>query len=45
MATHLGTVLTRCELFMNNTSWVPSPEPCTVSQAPARPFSVAMPQR
>ena len=34
MQTHLGTVLTRCDLFMNNTSWVPSSEACTVSSAP-----------
>lgn len=35
MTTHLGTVLTRCELFMNNTSWMPSRQPCAVSYAPA----------
>lgn len=36
MRTHLGTVLTRCELFLNNTSWMPSREPCAISglQAP-----------
>jgi len=33
MQTHLGTVLTRCDLFMNNTSWIPSNEACTVSSA------------
>ena len=32
MDTHIGTVLTRCELFMNNTSWMPSQQPCTISQ-------------
>ncbi|MCL4766791.1 MAG: hypothetical protein KJZ80_11195 [Hyphomicrobiaceae bacterium] len=31
MSTHLGTVLTRCELFLNNTSWMPTREPCTIS--------------
>jgi hypothetical protein len=40
MQTHLGTVLTRCDLFMNNTSWIPSSEACTISRAPA-PFSTA----
>lgn len=33
MSTHLGKVLTRCELFLNNTSWMPTKEPCTVSQS------------
>lgn len=35
MSTHLGTVLTRCELFLNNTSWMPTREPCTLSSAPS----------
>jgi hypothetical protein len=35
MSTPTGTVLTRCDLLMNNTSWVPTETPCTVSQAPA----------
>jgi hypothetical protein len=34
MQTHMGTVLTRCDLFMNNTSWIPTTDPCTVSRAP-----------
>ena len=34
MNTHVGTVLTRCELFLNNTSWVPTREPCTTSALP-----------
>ena len=29
MSTHVGTVLTRCDIFGNNTSWMPSREPCT----------------
>jgi hypothetical protein len=29
MSTHVGTVLTRCDIFENNTSWMPSREPCT----------------
>ena len=28
MRTHVGTVLTRCDIFGNNTSWVPSRQPC-----------------
>lgn len=40
MQTHMGTVLTRCDLFMNNTSWIPSRDACTISRAPA-PFSMA----
>lgn len=28
MSTHVGTVLTRCDIFENNTSWMPSREPC-----------------
>jgi hypothetical protein len=31
MSTHLGTVITECDLIQNNTSWIPSNEPCTVS--------------
>ena len=40
MQTHMGTVLTRCDLFMNNTSWIPTSEACTVSSAPP-PMSLA----
>jgi len=29
MTTHVGTVLTRCDIFENNTSWMPSRQPCT----------------
>ena len=28
MRTHVGTVLTRCDIFENNTSWMPSRQPC-----------------
>jgi len=28
MTTHVGTVLTRCDIFENNTSWIPSRQPC-----------------
>jgi hypothetical protein len=31
MATHLGVVFTRCDLSLNNTTWVPSDSPCDVS--------------
>lgn len=37
MNTHMGTVMTRCELFMNNTSWMPTNEPCTVSYLDQEP--------
>ncbi len=29
MSTPVGTVLARCDLVANNTSWIPSREPCT----------------
>jgi hypothetical protein len=31
MNTHKGTVLAECDLVQNNTSWVPTDEPCTIS--------------
>ena len=34
MNTHKGTVLTQCDLQQNNTSWVPTDEPCAISQLP-----------
>jgi hypothetical protein len=40
MATHVGVVLARCDMSLNNTSWVPSEMPCDVSRAPSR-FEVA----
>lgn len=43
MQTPAGTVLTRCDLFMNNTSWVPSNDACTISKA-SPPMSVAVRQ-
>ena len=36
MSTHVGVVMTRCELFLNNTSWMPTQQPCTISQAAHR---------
>jgi hypothetical protein len=35
MQTPQGTVLTRCDLFMNNTSWIPTEQQCTISGTPA----------
>jgi hypothetical protein len=35
MSTHLGVQLARCDLFLNNTSWVPIGVPCTMSRLPA----------
>lgn len=34
MSTHVGVVMTRCDLLMNNTSWVPTGTACTVSRSP-----------
>ncbi len=34
MSTHVGTVITRCDLLQNNTSWVPTGTACTISRAP-----------
>jgi hypothetical protein len=35
MNTHLGVQLARCDLFLNNTSWVPIGVPCVLSLLPA----------
>lgn len=37
MATSQGTVLTRCDLLLNNTSWIPTSTSCTLSDAPVLP--------
>ena len=37
MSTHLGTVLARCDLMLNNTSWIPTETVCTISRAPTTP--------
>ena len=34
MNTHLGVQLARCDLFLNNTSWIPIGVPCTMSRRP-----------
>lgn len=31
MQTHVGTVMARCDLLLNNTSWIPTKTPCQVS--------------
>jgi hypothetical protein len=36
MNTHLGVQLARCDLFLNNTSWVPIGVPCTMSRLPRK---------
>lgn len=37
MSTHLGVQLARCDLHLNNTSWVPIGVPCTMSRRRAPP--------
>jgi hypothetical protein len=37
MNTHLGVQLARCDLHLNNTSWIPLGVPCTMSRRPASP--------
>lgn len=31
MATAVGVVMARCDLMLNNTSWIPTQTPCTLS--------------
>jgi hypothetical protein len=38
MSTYLGVQLARCDLALNNTSWVPTGVPCTMSRA-STPFA------
>lgn len=33
MNTHVGTVIARCDLLYNNTTWVPTTQSCTISRA------------
>jgi hypothetical protein len=35
MSTHLGVQLARCDLVLNNTSWIPTGVPCTMSSLPS----------
>lgn len=32
MQTHMGVVIARCDLLLNNTTWAPTDQPCTTSQ-------------
>jgi len=41
MDTHLGTVLARCDLMDNNTSWIPTRTPCVMSRLPEPGITVA----
>ena len=34
MTTAQGVVITRCDLFQNNTTWVPTKEACTLASRP-----------
>jgi hypothetical protein len=36
MNTHLGVQLARCDLVLNNTSWIPTGVPCTMSRLGTR---------
>ena len=40
MATHVGTVLARCDLALNNTTWAPTSTPCMISYQ-SRPLPAA----
>ena len=44
MQTHVGTVVTKCDLLLNNTTWAPTTEACNVSQArPPQRFACVVP--
>jgi hypothetical protein len=43
MRTHVGIVMTRCELFLNNTAWVPTNESCTISGSTRGPVANLLP--
>lgn len=43
MSTPEGTVLTRCDLLLNNTSWVPTHTPCTLSRFGVRQTASLLP--
>ncbi len=36
MSTHLGVQVARCDLVLNNTSWIPTGVPCTMSSLRVR---------
>jgi hypothetical protein len=37
MTTPLGVQFARCDLFLNNTSWIPTGQPCTMSRLDVAP--------
>jgi hypothetical protein len=37
MSTHLGVVIARCDMILNNTTWAPTSEPCAVSTLMSTP--------
>jgi hypothetical protein len=39
MRTHVGIVMTRCEMFLNNTAWMPTSEACTISGSTGGPVA------
>ncbi len=41
MTTPLGVQFARCDLFLNNTSWIPTGVPCTMSRLDAIPAQPA----
>jgi hypothetical protein len=41
METQFGTVLARCDLMDNNTSWIPTRTPCVMSRLPEQGITVA----
>jgi hypothetical protein len=43
MTTHLGVQLARCDLYLNNTSWVPTGVPCTMSSLSPRHAKLSAP--
>lgn len=43
MQTHVGTVITRCDLNLNNTTWAPTNEPCNLSARNVPRFACLMP--
>jgi hypothetical protein len=43
MNTYLGVQLARCDLFLNNTSWIPIGVPCTLSRLDTRLAARAAP--
>lgn len=43
MQTHVGVVIAKCDLFLNNTTWAPTADPCTVSWRPPRGGSQSSP--